>query len=208
MFPQTVSTTLENIQRILGKKFIDIILGVAVLSVLTSVCYYLGFFRALGINVSDINMNIFELLDIEILVIIGIIYAVAYDRELLPSEKKYSTAYHDGDLSMKYKIKGVAVVAALFLLMILALYQGPYNSDMVFAYLINNLSLFFFPSIITGFLMWCIMSFHRRSIIEFAIIFCAISIVSYTTGMYHSQEMVLSGVQNNHTVLLSKWMCC
>lgn len=203
MFPEMTTTTLENIQRILGKKFIDIALGIVVMSILTSVCFYLGFFSSLGIHMSDIDISIFELLDIEIVTIIGIIYSVTYDRELTASEKKYSTSFHDSSLTLKYKIVSVAIVSVLFWLMIFAIYKGPYDSDVVFSYLTNNLSLFFFPSIITGFLMWCIFSFKKRSIVEFALIFCSLSIISYTTGMYRAEDLILSGARNDHSIQLA-----
>jgi hypothetical protein len=203
MFSEMTSTTLENVQKILGKKFIDIILGVVVMCTLTSVCYYLGFFSALGIYMSDINISITELFDIQIVTLLGIIYAVAYGRELLSTEQKFSTTFHDHPLTTKYKINSTIIVSAIFVLMIFSIYQGPYDSDLVFKYLINNLGIFFFPSVITGFLMWCILSFGRSSVIEFAIIFCSISIVSYTTGLYKAEDLILNGAKNNHSIELA-----
>ncbi|MES2961944.1 MAG: hypothetical protein V4694_06115 [Pseudomonadota bacterium] len=194
MFTEMASTTLENIQKILGKKFIDIVLGIMVLSALTSVCFYVGLFRSLGIYMSDIDMSIFELFDIEIVVIIGIIYAIVYDKGIKHSH------YHDGPLSTNYKTNSILIVSFLFLLMIFAIYQGPYSPDAVLSYLNENISLFFFPCIITGFFMWCLLSFNKRSAIEFALIFCSISMVSYTAGVYRAEDLILNGSKNNHVI--------
>ncbi len=196
MFTELTSTTLENIQKILGKKFIDIVFGVIVLSALTSVCFYIGLFRSLGIYMSDIDMSIFELFDIEIVVIIGIIYAVIYDKGI-----KHSN-YPDEPLSTNYKTNSILVVSFLFLLMIFTIYQGHYSPDAVFSYLNENISLFFFPCIITGLFMWCLLSFRKRSAIEFALIFCSISMVSYTTGLYFAEDMILNGSKNKHVIQL------
>ena len=197
MFTEMTSTTLENIQKLFGKKFIDVALGIIVMSVLTSVCFYLGYFRSLGIYMSDLDINIFELFDIEIVVIIAIVYAVIYERGL-----KHQNGGHDNALTLNYRITSIAIVSVLFLLMIFAIYKGPFESDMVLSYLMNNLGLFFLPCLLTGFLMWCILSFNKRSVIEFALIFCSISIVSYTAGMYRAEELILSGTRNDHIIQL------
>lgn len=200
MFAQMASTTLENIQKVHGKKFIDIILGIAVLSVLTSVCYYLGFLRSLGIYMSDLNISIFELLDIEIITTIAIIYSVAYGHETISHEKKH--ANHD-ELTTSCRFNTIMVLGILFLLMIFAIYKGPYDSDAVFGYLTTNISLFLFPSIITGFLMWCILTLHKKPAVEFALIFCAISLFSYTAGVFRAEELILKGTENQHSITLA-----
>ncbi len=203
-----VSESLKQVYKTFSVLILSASAIIILLSLLTSIIFYLGYFHFLGIFTSDINFGIFELIDLEIFITSAVVYCLYLLFSVYNFEKENKNRWlgilNENKITLFQKTGFALILFLIFIILLVKFFGVNYDSQIVQKYLQQNIPGFFVIAVILVVSTSFIFQFKKlRSVVGFLILIIPL-ILSYFIGMYRGQELALGPIKNNYVITISK----